>query len=79
MTKSMKRRMLSVGVLACAALLGSGASPRTADAMVDPEIRCDFSVAEVCATVTWDICFEILGELECTTHNDTIVGLRLQS
>jgi hypothetical protein len=79
MTKSTKRWMRSSVVLACAALLGSGAAPKVADAMVDPDIRCDFSVPEVCATVTWDVCIEVLGELECTTHNDTIVGLRLET
>jgi hypothetical protein len=79
MQKLSKGRVLSAALIASAMLVTGGTSTKTAAAAVDPEVRCDFTVSAVCTVVTYEICIPILGEVKCTTNNDTIYGLRLET
>lgn len=79
MKKPSMGRIMSAAVLASAMLVSGGTSTKTAAAAVDPEVRCDFTVSDVCTVITYEICIPILGEVRCTTNNDTIYGLRLET
>lgn len=79
MQKLSKGRVLSAALIASAMLVTGGTSTKAAAAAVDPEVRCDFTVDGVCTVVTYEICIPILGEVKCTTNNDPIYGLRLET